>query len=69
MPLILALGRQKQVDLCEFKASLVYIVSSRTAGATGRPCLKKTKNKQTNKQKTQPPSKPHKYIYAYIYIY
>ena len=23
MPLILALGRQKQVDLCEFEASLV----------------------------------------------
>ena len=24
MPLIPALGRQKQVDLCEFEASLVY---------------------------------------------
>ena len=29
-PLISALGRQKQVDLCEFKASLVYRMSSRT---------------------------------------
>ena len=29
-PLILVLRRQKQVDLCEFKASLVYRVSSRT---------------------------------------
>jgi hypothetical protein len=29
--LILALGRQRLVDLCEFKASLVYRVSSRTA--------------------------------------
>ena len=28
-----ALGRQRQGDLCEFKASLVYIVSSRTAKA------------------------------------
>ena len=46
MPLILALGRQRQVDLCEFKASLVYRVSSRTAGATGRPCLEKTKKKR-----------------------
>ena len=28
-PLILALGRQRQTDLFEFKASLVYIASSR----------------------------------------
>jgi hypothetical protein len=27
MPLILALGRQKQMDLSEFKVSLVYIAS------------------------------------------
>jgi hypothetical protein len=27
--LILALGRQRQVDVCEFEASLVYIVSAR----------------------------------------
>ena len=40
-PLILAHGRQRQVDLFEFKARLVYIVSSRSAGATRRPCLKK----------------------------
>ena len=41
-PLIPALGGQKQVDFCEFKASLVYIVSSRTARTvTQRPCLKK----------------------------
>jgi hypothetical protein len=26
--------RQKQADLCEFKASLVYVVSFRTARAT-----------------------------------
>jgi hypothetical protein len=30
MPLIPALGRQRQASLCEFKDSLVYIVSSRT---------------------------------------
>ena len=29
MPLIPALQRQRQVDLCEFQASLVYKVSSR----------------------------------------
>ena len=34
MPLISTLGRQKQEDTCEFKASLVFIVSSRIARAT-----------------------------------
>lgn len=33
-PLILAHGKQKQKDLCEFGAILVYIVSSRPARAT-----------------------------------
>jgi hypothetical protein len=33
MALILPLRRQRQVDLCEFKASLVYKVSSKTAKA------------------------------------
>jgi hypothetical protein len=28
---MLLLGRQRHVDLCEFEASLVYILSSRTA--------------------------------------
>ena len=45
-------GKQRQVDLCEFKARLDYRVSPRPGGATERPCLKKTKtktNKQTNK--------------------
>jgi hypothetical protein len=32
-PLIPALGRQRQSDLCEFEASLVYRVSSRIARA------------------------------------
>jgi hypothetical protein len=46
-----ALGRQRQADLCEFKASFVYIVSSRTARAVQRdPVSKITKqNKQTEK--------------------
>jgi hypothetical protein len=34
-PLIPALGRQRQMDLCEFKASLVYI------GVLGQPELYK----------------------------
>ena len=31
MPLIPALRRQRQADLCEFKASLVYRVNSRAS--------------------------------------
>jgi hypothetical protein len=42
----LELRRQKQVDLCEFKASLVR-VSSRTARATQRNPVQKNKTKQT----------------------
>ena len=50
-PLILALGRQRQVDLFESEASLVHKVSSRTArnllrdskslSYTEKPCLGK----------------------------
>ena len=40
MPLIPALGRQRQADVCEFKASLVYRVSFRTGSkATEKTCL------------------------------
>ena len=46
MPLIPALWRQRQVDLCEFKDSLVYRVSFRTSRATQRnPVLKNKKTK------------------------
>jgi hypothetical protein len=34
MPLVSEFGRQRQADLCKFKASLVYIASFRTARAT-----------------------------------
>jgi hypothetical protein len=34
LPLIPALGRQRQEDLCKFQASLIYIVSFRTARDT-----------------------------------
>ena len=33
MPLIPALGRQKQADLCEFEVSLIYIVNSKDSQA------------------------------------
>ena len=46
-PLIPALRRQRQAELCESEDSLAYRVSSRTAQGcyTEKPCLKKT-NKQ-----------------------
>ena len=45
MPLIPALRRQRQGDLCEFEAHLVNRMSSKTARAcyTEKPCLKKQK--------------------------
>jgi hypothetical protein len=52
MPLILVLGRQRQVDLFEFKANLVYKGRVRTARAvTHRKPV--SKNKQTHKQKPE----------------
>ena len=43
MPLISALVKQRQKDLCEFEVSLVYRLSSRTVTkATVKPCLEKT---------------------------
>ena len=58
MPLISALGRQRQADLCEFEASLVYKVSSRTASAvTQRNPVseheKKRKEKKRKEKKTK----------------
>ena len=39
--------RQRQADLCEFKASLIYKVSSRTIRSTQRnPVSKKQKEKK-----------------------
>ena len=43
MALILVLRRQKQVDLCELEACLLYRVSSRTARATVRNLVSKKK--------------------------
>ena len=42
-PELTTLGRQRQADLREFEASLVYRVSSRTAEATQRNPVSKTK--------------------------
>ena len=51
-PIVPALGRQRQADLCEFQASLVYIMSSGTAKTIERdPVTNKQTNKHTNTQK------------------
>ena len=59
MPLILILGRQRQVDLCQFKASLVYFENSETPRVIERPCLK-------NKTKTKQHVQIHVHIYAHM---
>jgi hypothetical protein len=44
-PLIPAMGRQRQADLCEVQASLVHRACSRTARDTQKPCLEIPKKK------------------------
>ena len=51
MPLIPALERQRQTDLCEVMVSLVYTVSSRIASVTQRNHVLKNKNNNNNKNK------------------
>jgi hypothetical protein len=51
MSLIPACGRQRQVDLCEFGASLVYRARSRTARTMQRDPFSKNKNKNKTKRK------------------
>lgn len=51
-PLIPAPKRQRQADVSEFKASLVYGVSSWIARAAEKSCLKTKQHKKTTKQKT-----------------
>jgi hypothetical protein len=45
-PLISAPRRQRQAHLCEFKASLVYRMNSRTAKVTQRNPILKTKEEE-----------------------
>jgi hypothetical protein len=48
-PLRPALGRQRQVDRCEFEANLIYREFQNSQGYTEKPYLKKA-SKQTNKK-------------------
>jgi hypothetical protein len=50
MLLIPALRRQKQADLCEFEASLVYKMNSRTARAVHRNHILENKKIKINEK-------------------
>ena len=52
-PLIPALRKQRQADLCEFKASLVHRASSRTGSIA-------TENPVSRKKKSSPSSRTNK---------
>ena len=51
--LILALGRQRQADLCEFEAGLVYRVSSRTVRAAQIHLISKNNKNKTKTNQTK----------------
>jgi hypothetical protein len=51
-------GEQRQADLCEFEASLVYRAGSRTARDTEKPCLEKPKNQNENPKTTPSTTTP-----------
>jgi hypothetical protein len=53
MPLIPALRKQWQVDLCEFKDNLVYGTSSRTVRATQRNPISKIQKRRRRKEEEE----------------
>jgi len=61
MPLSLALGRWRQVDLCEFEVSLVYKASFRITRATQRNPVLKNKTKQLKQTKLGRQNTPKKW--------
>lgn len=55
MPLVTSIGKQKQADLYDYLASLIYIVSSRPVGVIRwDPTLKQQKQKQNEKLQNLP---------------
>lgn len=69
MTLTSASGRQKQVNLCEPEASLIYIVSSGIdKDYIASPCLKKLKEKKIKTEsKTKQKSKKSKSNWGLFY--
>jgi hypothetical protein len=60
IPLILALGRQRQVDVCGFEASKVYRVNCRTDRAQRKLVLKFPKTKLHNKKNCKTVLRPNR---------
>lgn len=61
IPLIPAPEKQRQIDLFEFKASLVYKVSSRNSSiSTEKPCVKNPQKEANNNQTNK---KPHLIVF------
>jgi hypothetical protein len=51
-PLIPALRRQSQADLCEFEARLIYALSSRTAWVHSKTLSKKKEDEKEQEKRT-----------------
>jgi hypothetical protein len=58
MPIIPTLGRQRQAYVCQFEASLVYRVISRTAGLHRETLSQKTKKQKNSNKQTNPKRNP-----------
>jgi hypothetical protein len=59
MPLLLAFERQKQIDRCEFKASLIYKVSTKTVPLSESLSQSQLANQSTNQSIiNQPTNQP-----------
>ena len=54
----MAFGKQRQADFCEFKANLVYIVSSRLLGVHSESLSQGERERERER---------HKYIHLYLY--
>jgi hypothetical protein len=57
MFVMLALGKQRQEDFCDFEASLVYLARSRTHGITKKNPTSKKKKKKRKKEKERKEAK------------
>jgi len=52
-PLIPAIRKQRQIDLCVFEASLVYRMSSKTPGLLHRETLSQKKKRKKKERKEE----------------
>lgn len=63
-------GGMRQANLCEFKNSMAYRVTARTARGTPRNTLKKMKIKHAQKGNLQEKNYPPTcYLLQYFYVY